>query len=187
MNALRRDEMAYRDWIIDSMNVLEEDYRPLLKVLYNIPFHCELSEDENRLADGIEIRKVWLEEYFPDPDLDIYWGPANILEVLLGVARRIEFQIYGRDGYLEWDLARIFWDLIENLGILGYFGPLNPEEIEEIEQISWDFMTKKRHKNALCCNIFHFASKKRQYWRMSIWDQMGLYIAEKWPISPFLW
>ena len=55
-----------------------------------------------------------------------------MLEVLIGIARRIEFQLFGTYYYDEWDYVRIFWDLIENLGLIEMFGTLSRYTFDEI-------------------------------------------------------
>ena len=175
MNEVERD---YRDWLVNKVNIVE-DYTHLLRELYNIEFYSIIKYDEDRGMDGISLREEWAEGVGFEGSLD--FGVANVLEVLIGIAKRIEFQLFGTIYYDEWDYVNIFWDMIENLGLGEMFGTLSRYTFDEIREKVTHFLDRDyfRHKNG---NIFRFENDPKDLRKLNIWTQMGLYIREKWPI-----
>lgn len=176
---LIESERAYRDWLIDQVNIIEEDYTHLLRELYSIEFYSLVKYDEDRGMDGLALRDEWAEGVGFKGSLD--FGNANVLEVLIGIARRIEFQLFGTRYYDEWDDVTIFWDMIENLGLDGMFGDISRYVFDEIRENVTHFLNREyfRHKKG---NIFKFNNEPKDLRKLNIWTQMGLYIREKWPI-----
>ncbi|MDX9917284.1 MAG: hypothetical protein RBT15_04635 [Gudongella sp.] len=172
-------ERAYRDWLIDQVNIIEEDYTHLLRELYSIEFYSLVKYDEDRGMDGLALRDEWAEGVGFKGSLD--FGNVRVLEVLIGIARRIEFQLFGTRYYDEWDEVAIFWDMIENLGLDSMFGDISRYVFDEIRENVTHFLNREyfRHKKG---NIFKFHNEPKDLRKLNIWTQMGLYIREKWPI-----
>ena len=171
------EERAYRDWLISKVNTVE-DYTYLLRELYSIEFYSIIKYDEDRGMDGLALRDEWAASVGYKGSLD--FGVANVLEVLIGVARRIEFQLFGTQYVDDWDYVRIFWDLIDNLGLGEMFGTLSRYTFDEINEIVTHFLNRDyfRHKKG---NIFLIEDEAKDLRKLNIWTQMGLYIREKWP------
>jgi len=170
---------AYRDWLIDKVNVMDGDYTYLLRELFSIEFYSIVKYDEDRGMDGLALRDEWAEGVRFLGSLD--FGNANMLEVLIGIAKRMEFRLFGTEYYDEWDYVKIFWDLIDNLGFAGMFGDISRYVFDEIRENVTHFLNRDyfRHKNG---NIFRFENEPKDLRKLNIWTQMGLYIREKWPI-----
>lgn len=170
---------AYRDWLVDKVNVMDEDYTYLLRELFGIEFYSIVKYDEDRGMDGLALREEWAEGVRFLGSLD--FGNANMLEVLIGIAKRIEFKLFGTEYYDEWDYVKIFWDLINNLGFSEMFGDISRYVFDEIRENVTHFLNRDyfRHKNS---NIFRFENEPKDLRKLNIWTQMGLYIREKWPI-----
>lgn len=171
-------EREYRDWLINKVNILEVDYTYLLRALFSIKFYSIVKYDEDRGMDGLVLRDEWANEVGYRDSLD--FGAANVLEVLIGIARRIEFHLFGTSYINDWNDINIFWVLIDNLGFSDYFGTLSRYTFDEINQIVTHFLNKdyKCHKKG---NIFILEDCPKNYQKLNIWSQMGLYIREKWP------
>ena len=177
-------EKRYREWLINTVNIVEgRDYTELLYILYDTKFISLVAYDEDRAADGVSWREVWADEFIFNGSLN--WGECNILELLFGVAARIEFQNFGSVWADEWPLEMIFWDMINNLGLMGYDGPINDTESVTISNILDIFCHReyKRHKKG---NIFVLFDTNKDLSKLAIWDQIKLYIREKWPKTGFL-
>ena len=177
-------EKNYRDWLIDIVNIVEgRDYTELLRILYGFKFVPLINYDGDRAADGVSWREVWADEFIYNGSLD--WGECNVLELLFGVATRIEFQNFGSQYAEEWTLEMIFWDMINNLGLMEFDGKINATESVTIGNILYIFCNReyKRHKKG---NIFILFDTNKDLSKMAIWDQIKLYIREKWPKTGFL-
>lgn len=169
----------YRDWLISLVNDRKHDYTQLLRELYSIEFYSLINYDEDRGADGMMLREEWGEGVGFKGSLD--FGVANVLEVLIGIAKRIEFQLFGTRYYDEWDYINIFWDLIRNLGLEEIYGDVFRDVFDEIRKNVTLFLDRDyfRHKN---CNIFVFETPPKNLKKLNIWAQMAIYMREKWPI-----
>ena len=176
---MTRNERDYRDWLIDLVNDRGVDYVPLLRELYNIEFYSLINYDEDRGQDGLMLREEWADLTRFKGSLD--FGVANVLEVLIGIARRMEFQLFGTKYCDEWDYVNIFWDLIRNLGLDGVFGDISRDTFDEIRQNVTHFLNREyfRHKN---CNIFDFEFVPKNLQKLNIWSQMAIYMRQKWPL-----
>jgi hypothetical protein len=172
-----REEKAYRDWLVSKVNTVE-DYTLLLERLYSIEFYSLIKYDEDRGTDGLALRDEWAEAVRFNGSLD--FGGPNVLEVLIGIAIRIEFQLFGTPYVDEWDYVNVFWDMIDNLGLGDMFGTLSCYTFDQIDAIVTHFMNRDyfRHKKG---NIFIIENDGRDPRKLNIWTQMGLYIREKWP------
>ena len=174
MNEVERD---YRDWLIDKVNIVE-DYTFLLRELFKIEFYSLIPYDEDRGMDGLMLREEWAEDVGYDGSLDFM--ASNVLEVLIGIARRIEFQLFGTKYVDDWDYVRIFWDMIDNLGLGEMYGTLSRYTFDEINEIVTHFLNRDYFCNKKG-NIFIIGNDTRDIRKLNIWTQMGLYISEKWP------
>ena len=91
----------------------DRDYEELLRKFHAREFAWIVPNDNNRIVDGLYIRKD-------------FWGPGNpvpqtpvtTLEVLIGIARRLEWN-GGGEAYL--------WagQLLKNLGLQRFYNPLS--------------------------------------------------------------
>jgi hypothetical protein len=173
-----RAEREYRNWLIDRLNVNKQDYTFLLRELYSIEFYSVIQYDEDRGMDGLALRDEWADLVGYEGSLD--FGVATVLEVLVGIARRIEFQLFGTQYMDSWDEIRIFWDMIDNLGLSDMFGTLSRYTFDTINANVTHFLNKEyfRHKKG---NIFILEDERKDLRKLNIWTQMGLYIREKWP------
>ena len=174
------NERSYRDWLVNKVNVTMADYADLLQELYDIEFYSTVQYDEDRGMDGLALRDEWATETGFKGSLD--FGVANVLEVLIGIARRMEFQLFGSRYIDEWDYIKIFWEFMDNLGLDEYFGTLSRYTFDEIRQNVSHFLNREyfRHKKS---NIFCFQHPAKNLRKLNIWTQMGLYLQERWPMD----
>lgn len=172
-------ERRYLAWLVGRINVIEDrDYDGLLRVLYGHEFYSVVKYDEDRGSDGIVLRDTWADEVGYNGDIS--FGPPSVLETLIGISLRIEAQIFGGPWADEWDYKKVFWDLINNLGLLEYDGYLSVSDYDDIVTLLDEFLSKTSHCDTFA-NIFHFSVTPRGLRKMNLWGQMHLYIAEKWP------
>ena len=137
----------------------------------------------NRALDGISIR----EEYDSDDfDYDVYPDefddiPCSIMEMLIGVSRRMDFELSG----VEYDsdkTATYFWELLENAGLTvyddEYFENGDEGEItEEIEKIL-NRINDREFDASGKGGFFPLNSPTEDQRNVEIWYQMQAYIFE---------
>ena len=124
------------DWLISSVNDRKDnDFYLLLKILYKKEFYSLINYDENRAKDGVQLRKIWQEaNKLSEENVD--FGVSKVLEVLIGVSKRILHEIYGSKWSEKLSPSDIFWVLLENLGLDKFSnGCLANGMFEEIDEI----------------------------------------------------
>lgn len=109
------DEL-YLEWLYSQVAPYrskspERRYWSLLRQLYTTEFVWFVPNDDNRVEDGRDLRHEFLEEEgITDVDLEWMGLGCSMLEMLLGLARRLSFEAEGEPRV--W-----FWRLIRNLGL----------------------------------------------------------------------
>ena len=111
----------YFEWL-KSLVEAEEEYSFLWWKLHNTDFIWLIDRDENRAEDGKYLRYIFtVSAYdridFNQEEVDEYLsGPCSVMELLVGLARRMEHDIMENDDLgdrtPEW-----FHDMIKNLGL----------------------------------------------------------------------
>lgn len=103
----------YFEWLYEQVADVNEidprkTYWDLLRKLYCSEFLYFIPNDDNRAQDGFELRDFFLQEEGLQPDP--YWEtlPCSIFEMLVSLARRMEFE--GGRSVVHW-----FWQFIRNL------------------------------------------------------------------------
>jgi len=83
---------AYLDYLapqIAAVPDVGESYWDLLRLMQEKEFVWFVPNDDNRIADGLEIRAEWFDAIGLSMDL----GPCSFLEVVVGLSRRMAFII----------------------------------------------------------------------------------------------
>lgn len=108
----------------------------LLETLFRTKFVTVVPNDENRLEDGKNIREEFAE--LTGFEVSPYY-PGNVLEVLIGISRRLNFILYD---FSVGDRSKIlFWKLLENLGLI--FEERNEEDTRENKEIIDRFINRE--------------------------------------------
>ncbi len=143
-HALARDPVnnktlnAYWNWLIEKVGVKKGDvtFVQLSKLLFKKEFFWSIPNDDNRAQDGKALRFEFVNEIddgispikFLEADaarIELE-GPCRCLEMLIGLARRMEIVM---SSPTEGDQVSFwFWQMIENLGLDRF----NDDEIFEI-------------------------------------------------------
>ncbi len=182
---MKNEEAEYLNWLVARINVVpNKNFGVLLRELYRWEFYSGVPHDEDRGADGMAIRNTWADEAGYKRFGDIDFGPPRILETIVGIALRVEDRIFGGPWADEWDYKRIFWDLINNLGLIEYDGILTSLEYDEVGTVLRNFLEKPSRDKFP--NIFVFSVTPKNLKKMNLWSQMGMYIQEKWPGNTYL-
>jgi len=170
------------EWLIESVNNRKDKrFNRLLTILYNKEFYSLINYDENRAKDGTQLRNLWQSENKLSEE-DIAFGVAKILEVLLGISKRVWHEIYGSKYSEKLDPSDIFWILLDNLGLTKFSDEyLASGMFEEIDEILVRWVERQYNKNGVG-GIFPVLRASKNMRNLELWDQMSLYIHENWPI-----
>lgn len=87
-------EESYFQWLLDRSYPKENigSYDLLFELLYSVEYIPVHHMDENRRVDGLCLRDDWMRIF--DIDMSQEWldQPCSILELLVGMSMRCEFQ-----------------------------------------------------------------------------------------------
>lgn len=135
MPTLPLEEQYFR-WLYSQVGLvknrnLRTSYFELLRLLHTKEFTWGHPRDENRAQDGKDLRLHFLEE--TDANAAPGWleEPCDMLELLITLARKLEFQDLEGGSCKDW-----FWHLLQNIGVNEYndavWGPGCEEYIHDV-------------------------------------------------------
>lgn len=108
----------YFDWLYyqvkNEQGSKRVSYRKLLSCLHSMEFRYFVDYDENRAADGINMRWYYVEDGGDDEILK-WKEPCTVLEMLIGLAIQMETIMIHPD--IDYRAGHWFWMMISNLGL----------------------------------------------------------------------
>ena len=115
---MRGTSDPYFDWLCIligvNKNFPKRNYTSLVSALHGMNFQPKLAMDQNRGADGLQLRVEFMNEHGP-------WGsatnrgPCTALEFLVALGKRMSFLTYGEGNHGQ--TAYYFWKMMDNLGL----------------------------------------------------------------------
>lgn len=168
---------AYLPWLASQVyNKVRADnsktYHGLFELLHDKEFVWIVPNDDNRLEDALDVRN----EYFGSgrgPHLDV---GISVLEVVVGLSRRMVFIAGGAAPYWA-------WDLLDNLGLLRYNDPVGPIKSERIDAILEDLIWRNYEPDGRG-GFFPLNDPKEDQTKVELWYQMQAYIDEMYEQRP---
>lgn len=166
----------YLTWLYNQVRIVRtrkgpRTYWNLFGQLYSTEFVWFVPNDDNRAADGRELRYEWAAGIGEKVDPNWLDLGCSFLEMLIGLSRRLAFEADdGNDG------ASWFWHLIDNLGLLGFNDSSNfkPEDVEEITSaVIW--RTYDEHGNG---GLFPLQRSNNDQRQVEIWYQLSEYLLQ---------
>lgn len=108
----------YFDWlyfaVVPGQPIADRPYRKLLSMLHNMDFRYSIPFDENRAADGRNLRWYYVNDGGDDSIMD-WKAPCTVLEVLISLAMHME-SIMGEPGD-DYSVPHWFWWMLSNLDL----------------------------------------------------------------------
>ncbi len=163
---------GYFKWLIKKVAnaSLQRRYSYLLEYLFNTPFTYILPLDENRLADGLELRSMYQDEMKQQDLLPNTY--CSILEMMVALARRAEIHIMDNPEY--GDRTDIwFWKMIESLGLADQTNDnYNPPYVSDVI----DRFLNRKYAASGKGGLFTIPNCKVDLRTVEIWWQMNWYM-----------
>jgi len=162
------------------------EYHLLLEHLHGIEFYSLVPNDDNRGVDGECLRELYLDESMAwsasrrRTNEDSLVGPCTVLEMLIGLAKRVEEDLLGSP--FEHSTAECFWILIENLGLEWcddvWIEQHGAKEVDEKVMI----LLERRYSYDGDGGLFPLRMAQKDQRRVEIWYQMSAWIIENYPV-----
>lgn len=169
-------ESAYFNWLCAKVMRIENPtpsltYWKLLRELQNTEFVWTIDApmDENRAADGLDLRHEFLVETHAEADpswLDI---GCSVFEMIFAFSRRASFATGRRDK--DW-----FWEILDNLGLSNFndASSVRPSEIRDIlDRLIW-----RTYEYNGQGGMFPLIDPRHDQRKVEIWYQFNEYLAE---------
>jgi len=165
-------EEAYFNWLTQLINIDsngrssgERTYNELFRLMYEREFVWTVPNDDNRIQDGHDLRTE-------------YWGGADplqkgvsVLEVLIGLSRRVAFVAEGHAP--NWA-----WQLIINLGLDRMFDPVGTSKRNKILD-ALDVLIWRQYERNGTGGFFPLAYPVEDQTKVEIWYQMHAFLNEQ--------
>lgn len=150
----------------------EKSYWELSRQLYETPFTWILPDDANRAERGKELRQQFINECNIQ-DVEINWLQldCSVLEMLISLAGRASFEMWGEPG--DW-----FWDFIKNLGLHEYNDLIYSKAImREVDAVVRRWLDREYDKNGVG-GLFPLKNANQDQTKLNIWYQLQAYLLE---------
>lgn len=144
----------------------------MLRQLYTTEFVWLVPNDDNRAGDGTELRYEFMDDHqIVEVDPDWLNEPCSFLEMMIGLARRMAFQVDGHQR--DW-----FWHLMGNLDLQrcsdAYFNDTLAGVVSEtVDRVIWRNYYFNGHGG-----LFPLDHPDRDQRKVEIWFQMQAYLIE---------
>jgi hypothetical protein len=161
-----RAEVAYFEWLVGQVElnkgrVVDKTYWMLFDLLHSKEFVWIVANDDNRIEDGCALRHEF--------GIKLRDG-CSVLEVLIGLSRRVAFEAGG-------DERRWAWVLLENLGLHRMSDQLSPRKIRQVEDIL-DALIFRNYFEDGRGGFFPLAWPDQDQTKVEIWYQLNAYVSE---------
>lgn len=103
----------YFDWLYYQV-ARNNSYRKLIGMLHNMIFRYNVPHDENRAADGVNLRWYYVDDGGYNGILE-WKSECTVLEMLTAAA--LQMSIIMDDPDLDYSIAHWFWMFMENLDL----------------------------------------------------------------------
>lgn len=146
-------------------------YWTLFRILYKKEFVYLVPNDDNRAEDGKDLRYEFIDsEKLEDVDIDWINFGCSVLEMLVGLSRRLSFE-------LDREPRGCFWHLMDNLGLEIYNDSVGIH-VPDIEEILNGLIWRTYDPDG-SGGLFPLKYPKKDQRDVEIWYQMSAYILER--------
>lgn len=168
------DEL-YLTWLYSQIGSVRlknpsQTHWSLVRQLYSKEFVWIVPNDDNRVEDGRDLRYEFIDEQMLE-DVDPAWLDlgCSMLEMLIGLSRRLSFEAEGESR--DW-----FWTLINNLALRS--DDKNPILVEVVdatlERVIW-----RTYNPDGSGGLFPLRRAHKNQRKVEIWYQLSAYLLER--------
>lgn len=175
----RNLEFDYYNWLCHIAfpdEFLRTQYSPLLAQLHNTAFYATHPLDQNREADGVELRYKFghSQPGVSDPEIATVLDnrPCSILEMMVALVIRCENEI--ADDPIYGDRTSLwFQSMLQSLGLYRMKGPFY--DSQDVDNILSRFLKREYEPNGKG-GLFYIPNTREDLRTVEIWYQMCWYM-----------
>jgi hypothetical protein len=159
---------VYLGWLESQVGVDQQSrsYSDLIKLLGSKEFVWLVPHDNNRMADGLDVRQEFYNETRLTGDL----GPVSVLEILVALSRRLAFIAGGAaPGWA--------WQLLCNLELNKSADPIGPRKGARVDEIL-ETLIWRTYSSDGQGGFFPLAWPEHDQRDVELWYQMEYYADE---------
>lgn len=146
-------------------------YSSLLYQLYGKPFRWFVDHDDNREADGQELREEYESTFGIEGQVLQLNADASMLEILISLSDHLAFAT--EDPAADW-----FWKLIENLELKHYRDSNYGHQAEDEVDRCLETVLNRTYSEDGVGGIFPLRTTRHDQRRIELWYQMQAYLLE---------
>src|SRR4051812_10218582 len=143
----------------------DRSYFELTTLMFTTEFQWSVAMDDNRLADGLELRGEFSEQFSVPRRAMNELGPCSFIEVLIGLSRRLSFVAGGTP-------TRWAWQLLVNLGLERMWDHLSRSKAQSASYILETVMSRSYNSNG-GGGFFPLAWPDRDQRDVELWYQLN--------------
>jgi hypothetical protein len=164
---------AYFRWLVSRVREdghPRRNYDGLFSILHGTEFVWIVPNDDNRIEDGKDLRVEFFHERKAVANPRDFFGPCTVLEVIVGLSRRLAWLAEGSaEGWA--------WQLLCNLELHKFRDPLSLRKERRINEILYALVWRTYDPDGVG-GFFPLAKPKEDQTKIEIWYQMNAYAKE---------
>jgi hypothetical protein len=175
MNPSKLD-LEYFEWLTSQIAVENgKTYNELFERMHNLEFVWTVPNDDNRVADGRELRREFMDEVIHRVKgilsvEQLFNKGVSILEVLVSLSRRVAWIAGG-------DAPHWAWTLIENLTLERSFDPLTKGKRRRVDDVLDRLVWRTYQRNGFG-GFFPLNNPREDQTKVEVWYQMNAFVNE---------
>lgn len=173
-------EQDYYHWLCEYVGIQDKGagYCILAHDLHKKPFYVLVEHDRNRAMDGLDLREEYLEDV-NYPKYAHFDEECSVLEMLIGLARRISYETGRMDEALD-TTKDWFWEMISNLGLAKFDDEhyVDLDGFYKVDEIL-DIFLQRDYLRDGTGGLFPLKNATGDQRNVEIWYQMNAYLMEK--------
>lgn len=166
----------YLEWLYSLVGIVRNanplrSHWLLTAQLLQKEFFWSVPNDDNRVADGLDLRVEFVED--TDTECDQEWMElgCSVLEMLIALCRRIGFESI-HDSYY-W-----FWKIMENLHLGGYVDDAYNDDVALTVDLVFTTVIERTYDSSGQGGMFPLKRSNQDQTMVEIWYQMSAYLLE---------
>lgn len=142
----------------------------LARQLYTTPFTWFVPNDDNRVADGLELRETWMAAAALE-EVDSLWleEPCSMLEMLIALAHLASYETNGAPGV--W-----FWHIMHNIELDRITDHVYSAQEHQFVKETLERIIQRTYAQNGTGGLFPLSSAHQNQRQVEIWYQLAAYL-----------